>query len=101
MEAVHVASVMQAGITLATSVQMKNIIDEMEFQVDYFKKINKAVPRFDDKVGYKIKTKNEIDTLQVNLTRRCNLSCKHCHLSCNLNRSEDMSMDVADKVIDL
>ncbi|PKZ16784.1 radical SAM protein [Anaerococcus octavius] len=69
--------------------------------MDYFKKINKAVPRFDDKVGYKIKTKNEIDTLQVNLTRRCNLSCKHCHLSCNPNRSEDMSMDVADKVIDL
>jgi len=31
MEAVHVASAMQAGITLATSVQMKNIIDEMEF----------------------------------------------------------------------
>lgn len=31
MEAVHVASVMQAGITLATSVQMKSIIDEMEF----------------------------------------------------------------------
>lgn len=69
--------------------------------MDYFKKINKAVPRFDDKVGYKIKTKNEIDTLQVNLTKRCNLSCKHCHLSCNPNRSEDMSMDVADKVIDL
>lgn len=31
MKAVHVASAMQAGITLATSVQMKNIIDEMEF----------------------------------------------------------------------
>lgn len=31
MEAVHVASAMQAGITLVTSVQMKNIIDDMEF----------------------------------------------------------------------
>lgn len=31
MEAVHVASAMQAGITLVTGVQMKNIIDDLEF----------------------------------------------------------------------
>lgn len=31
MEAVHVASAMEAGMTLVTSVQMKNLIDDMEF----------------------------------------------------------------------
>lgn len=31
MEAVHVGASMQAGITLVTSVQMKKLIDEMEF----------------------------------------------------------------------
>ena len=31
MEAIHVASAMRAGITLVTSHQMKNIIDELEF----------------------------------------------------------------------
>lgn len=69
--------------------------------MEYFKKVNQAVPKFDDKVSYKIKTKEKIDTLQVNITRRCNLACKHCHLSCNPSRREDMSIDVANKIIDL
>lgn len=69
--------------------------------MDYFKKVNQAVPSFDERVGYELKTKNEIDTLQLNITRTCNLSCKHCHLSCNPKRTEDMSQEVAEKCIDL
>ena len=69
--------------------------------MDYFKKVNKAVTRFDERVGYELRTKNKIDTLQLNITRSCNLSCKHCHLSCHPNRTEDMSQEVAKKCIDL
>nr|WP_297280722.1 arsenosugar biosynthesis radical SAM (seleno)protein ArsS [uncultured Anaerococcus sp.] len=69
--------------------------------MDYFKKLNTVVPKFDDKVSYKIKTKDKIDTLQLNITRKCNLSCKHCHVSCNPNRSEDMSYDVARRALEL
>lgn len=69
--------------------------------MDYFKKVNTVVPKFDDKVSYKIKTKDKIDTLQLNITRKCNLSCKHCHVSCNPNRSEDMSYDVARRALEL
>lgn len=69
--------------------------------MDYFKKVNQAVPRFDERVGYKLKTKEKIDTLQLNITRTCNLACKHCHLSCHPNREEDMSKKVADECIKL
>ena len=69
--------------------------------MDYFKKVNQAVPRFDERVGYKLKTKEKIDTLQLNITRTCNLACKHCHLSCHPNRIEDMSKEVADECIKL
>lgn len=69
--------------------------------MDYFKKVNQAVPRFDERVGYKLKTKEKVDTLQLNITRTCNLACKHCHLSCHPNREEDMSKKVADECIKL
>ena len=69
--------------------------------MEYFKKVNKAVPKFDERVGYILQTKEKIDTLQLNVTRTCNLACKHCHLSCNPNRREDMSMKVAEKCVDL
>ena len=69
--------------------------------MDYLKKVNQAVARFDDRVGYKLKTKEKIDTLQLNITRTCNLACKHCHLSCSPNRKEDMTIDVARECIEL
>ena len=69
--------------------------------MNYFKKVNQAVARFDDRVGYKIKTKEKIDTLQLNITRTCNLACKHCHLSCGPIRKEDMTIDVARECIEL
>lgn len=69
--------------------------------MDYFKKVNQAVENFDQRVGHKIKTKDHIDTLQLNITRQCNLACKHCHVSCHPNRTEDMSFEVAQKAINL
>lgn len=35
----------------------------------------------------------DIDTIQVNLTLRCNQSCTHCHLDCSPTRTEMMDRD--------
>ncbi len=35
-----------------------------------------------------------IDTLQMNITRRCNLACKHCHVKAGPHRTEMMSREI-------
>ncbi|MBR9804953.1 radical SAM/Cys-rich domain protein [bacterium] len=40
-----------------------------------------------------------IDTLQVNLGYTCNLSCTHCHVNAGPQRTETMSTDTADLLI--
>ena len=34
-----------------------------------------------------------VDVLQVNITRRCNLNCRHCHVQGSPDRKENMSPD--------
>lgn len=49
------------------------------------------------------RTKTQLDTMQLNITRYCNLSCKHCHLECNPARDEIMSratMELALKIFE-
>jgi radical SAM/Cys-rich protein len=40
-----------------------------------------------------------MELLQVNVGRRCNLTCTHCHLDCSPERSETMSVDTMDRII--
>jgi radical SAM/Cys-rich protein len=35
-----------------------------------------------------------INTLQMNITRKCNLCCKHCHIQAGPHRTEMMSQDI-------
>lgn len=42
----------------------------------------------------------EIDTLQVNVGKRCNQACKHCHVDAGPNRTEEMTRETAELVID-
>ncbi|MHC4289224.1 MAG: arsenosugar biosynthesis radical SAM (seleno)protein ArsS [Planctomycetota bacterium] len=35
-----------------------------------------------------------IDTLQMNITRKCNLACKHCHIKAGPDRTEMMSHEI-------
>ena len=42
---------------------------------------------------------NEINTLQVNMGRYCNLSCMHCHLECSPERKEMMSREIMEKIM--
>lgn len=42
-----------------------------------------------------------LSTLQVNLTKRCNLACHHCHVESGPNRSESMDRRGAERVLEL
>ena len=43
----------------------------------------------------------KIDTLQVNVGKRCNQACKHCHVDAGPLRTEEMSAETAQEVIDV
>ncbi|MEG0820759.1 MAG: arsenosugar biosynthesis radical SAM protein ArsS [Burkholderiaceae bacterium] len=42
-----------------------------------------------------------VDTLQVNLGYTCNQSCLHCHVNAGPNRTEQMSRETIDAVLDV
>jgi radical SAM/Cys-rich protein len=45
--------------------------------------------------------KQTIKTLQINLGKRCNLACKHCHVEASPNRTEELSAEVCSQLIAL
>ncbi len=44
--------------------------------------------------------RGRLDTLQINIGYRCNQSCVHCHVNAGPNRTEEMSGEIADLVLD-
>ncbi|MBN7797960.1 arsenosugar biosynthesis radical SAM (seleno)protein ArsS [Parahaliea mediterranea] len=44
--------------------------------------------------------RGRLDTLQVNLGYRCNMSCAHCHVNAGPQRSEQMDAATVDEVLD-
>lgn len=53
-----------------------------------------------DRIAFPQLRRGALDTLQVNVGYRCNQSCVHCHVNAGPNRSEEMTGDVADLVLD-
>ena len=45
--------------------------------------------------------KTTINTLQINLGKRCNLACKHCHVEASPNRTEELSAEVCSQLVTL
>ena len=43
----------------------------------------------------------EISTLQVNLGKRCNQACRHCHVDAGPSRTEEMSLETVEIVLDV
>jgi len=41
----------------------------------------------------------EVTTLQVNVGKRCNQACSHCHVDAGPSRTEEMSRETAERVI--
>ena len=57
---------------------------------------------FDQKLaafGIKLRAK-AVDTLQVNVGKLCNQACKHCHVDASPSRTEIMTRETAEAVID-
>jgi radical SAM/Cys-rich protein len=52
-----------------------------------------------DKISFPAIRRGKLDTLQVNVGYRCNQSCFHCHVNAGPTRTEEMTGDVADLVI--
>jgi radical SAM/Cys-rich protein len=46
-------------------------------------------------------TRTAPQTLQVNLGKRCNQACHHCHVDAGPNRTENMTRATADRVVEL
>jgi radical SAM/Cys-rich protein len=53
-----------------------------------------------DQVRFPAIRRGKLDTLQVNVGYRCNQSCLHCHVNAGPNRTEEMSVEVANVVLD-
>ncbi|MEO0853379.1 MAG: arsenosugar biosynthesis radical SAM (seleno)protein ArsS [Cyanobacteria bacterium J06648_11] len=46
-------------------------------------------------------TKQPISVLQINLGRRCNLACAHCHVEAGPNRTEELSVEVCRQLVEV
>jgi radical SAM/Cys-rich protein len=46
-------------------------------------------------------TKQSITVLQINLGKRCNLACNHCHVEAGPKRTEELSPEVCEQLIEL
>lgn len=46
-------------------------------------------------------TRTHIDTLQVNIGKRCNQACHHCHVEAGPNRTENMTLETIDHILAL
>jgi radical SAM/Cys-rich protein len=54
-----------------------------------------------DKIAFPSIHRGRLETLQVNVGYRCNQSCFHCHVNAGPNRTEEMTTEIADLVLDV
>src|SRR5262247_2877865 len=54
-----------------------------------------------DAIGFPALRRRRLDTLQVNVGYRCNQSCVHCHVNAGPTRTEEMSGDIVDLVLEV
>ena len=46
-------------------------------------------------------TKKQINVLQINLGKRCNLACNHCNVEASPKRTEELTLETCQQLIDL
>lgn len=59
-----------------------------------------AITPFAKKLGTPI-AKQPISTLQINLGKRCNLACNHCHVDASPKRTEELSPEICQQLIEI
>jgi radical SAM/Cys-rich protein len=57
-----------------------------------------TITPFQEKLG-KPFTKQKITVLQINLGKRCNLACSHCHVDAGPKRTEELSLPICEQLI--
>jgi radical SAM/Cys-rich protein len=62
--------------------------------------IQTAVTPFRSKIKSPL-TKKPITVLQINLGKRCNLACTHCHVEASPKRTEELSPEICDQLIEI
>ena len=62
--------------------------------------INPTITPFKQKLKSSL-TKQKIQVLQINLGKRCNLACTHCHVEAGPKRTEELSPEICDQLIQL
>ncbi|QSJ20844.1 arsenosugar biosynthesis radical SAM protein ArsS [Nostoc sp. UHCC 0702] len=62
--------------------------------------IDTAITPFKSKLSSPL-TKKGITVLQINLGKRCNLACTHCHVEAGPKRTEELSPDICEQLIEL
>jgi radical SAM/Cys-rich protein len=62
---------------------------------------NSAVTPFIEQIDGNILTKQPISILQINLGRRCNLACNHCHVEASPQRTEELTPEICDRIVEL
>ncbi|MCU0546598.1 MAG: arsenosugar biosynthesis radical SAM protein ArsS [Oscillatoriaceae cyanobacterium Prado104] len=60
--------------------------------------IQTAVTPFKNKLSSAL-TKQQITVLQINLGKRCNLACTHCHVEASPKRTEELSPEICEQLI--
>jgi radical SAM/Cys-rich protein len=59
-----------------------------------------TITPFKDKLSYPLKKKG-ISVLQINLGKRCNLACTHCHVEAGPKRTEELTPEICEQLIKL
>lgn len=62
--------------------------------------LNTAATAFKNKLSLPL-TKKGIAVLQINLGKRCNLACTHCHVEASPKRTEELSLEICEQLISL
>ncbi|AVH63049.1 arsenosugar biosynthesis radical SAM (seleno)protein ArsS [Nostoc sp. 'Peltigera membranacea cyanobiont' N6] len=62
--------------------------------------LDSTVTSFKNKLNSPL-TKKGITVLQINLGKRCNLSCTHCHVEAGPKRTEELSPEICEQLISL
>jgi radical SAM/Cys-rich protein len=62
--------------------------------------LDSHITPFSKKLNFPL-TKQQITVLQINLGKRCNLACRHCHVEAGPQRTEELSPEVCAQLIEL
>ncbi|MBD1931342.1 MULTISPECIES: arsenosugar biosynthesis radical SAM (seleno)protein ArsS [Cyanophyceae] len=58
------------------------------------------ITQFKEKIGLPL-SKSKISVLQINLGKRCNLACTHCHVEAGPKRTEELTPEVCNQLIEV